>query len=622
MTIELQDIRDFLAAHRPFDQLPPHVLDGLPRQLEARYVRRDTVILQPGDTNSALYILRSGAVAVRDERGDLLQQLGEGDCFGARSLLRGGDVVDKTSAIEDSLLYQLPADAFHMLRSEHRQFAYYFEPMGGPRLREAMQLRGGMSNSDTGVITPPVRILMRSDPVSLPSSGSIADAARMMTDSGISSVLVIDDGVLRGIVTDRDIRSRCVAAGISRERPVQEIMTRDPHTIDRNSLGLDAMVTMLHHNIRHLPVVDGRRVVGVLTATDMNQRQSASPVYLVGNIGKQNSAEALAAIARRLEQVLLALVDADATAQSIGRIISAIGDAITRRLLQLAEEKFGAPPVPYVWFTAGSLARAEQTALSDQDNGVILSDAFVADQHGEYFERLSHWVCDGLNACGYMYCPGGVMASNQKWRQPLRVWKEYFSRWIDTPEPKALMHASIFFDLRAIYGEAQLLRELQQDTLPRTQNNAIFLAYMAANALQYRPPLGFFRHFVLVHDKQHDRTLDLKKNGIIPIVDLARVYALAGGVHGVNTVDRLERSAAASSLSKDGATDLLDALEFIGMVRLRHQADRIRRQQTPDNFVSPTEISRFDRDHLKDAFVIVQTMQEALDQRYQATRFL
>jgi CBS domain-containing protein len=358
----------------------------------------------------------------------------------------------------------------------------------------------------------------------------------------------------------------------------------------------------------------------MITSTDLLERHSSSVVALVSDIYKRSSPQELTGISVQMPRALLSLNTANASAQHTGHVISAIGEAITCRLLQLAEAELGPAPVAYVWLAAGSLARMEQTALSDQDNGLLLADEFVATEHGDYFERLSRYVCDGLNACGYVYCPGNVMAMNPQWRQPLAVWKRYFDSWIDQPEPKALMLSSVFFDLRPLYGDSRLFRQLSGYVLGKSAANRIFLAFMTANALTHQPPLGFFRNFVLIRDNEHNRTLDLKHSGVVPIIDLARIYSLAQGVASVNTRDRLAACAGAGELSAGGAADLRDALEFISSVRLQHQARQIKEGLKPDNFVSPRVLSHFERNHLKDAFGVVRTMQSALAQRFQTGR--
>jgi CBS domain-containing protein len=272
-----------------------------------------------------------------------------------------------------------------------------------------------------------------------------------------------------------------------------------------------------------------------------------------------------------------------------------------------------------VWLAGGSQGRNEQTSHSDQDNALFISDD-MQPGHDEYFVALARFVSDGLNACGYVYCPGQAMASNQEWRQPIRVWRKYFSRWIDEPEKKSLMLSSIFFDLRPVYGESSLFESVQQEILQKTQHNGIFIAYMVANALTHRPPLGFFRNFVLIHDQEHDHTLDIKHRGIVPIVDIARVYALSDGLPACNTTDRLRMAHESGSMSQEMSENLIDSLEYIASLRIQHQAEQIRQGIQADNFVDPKTLSGLERGHLKDAFIIIKEMQEVLESRHQSAR--
>jgi CBS domain-containing protein len=368
-------------------------------------------------------------------------------------------------------------------------------------------------------------------------------------------------------------------------------------------------------------VTDAGKVQGVLSTSDLVRVQSANAVYLVGDIRKAASTETLIAISGKVSELQVQLVGSGATAHQIGQAVSAVTDAITLRLLELAEDELGPPPVPYCWMAGGSQARREQSSHSDQDNALLIAD-HMKPEDDAYFAALAKKVNDGLDACGYIYCPGEVMASNPKWRQPLRIWTKYFNTWIKRPDPMALMLSSVFFDLRAIRDPDGLLGELQERVLALSKADRIFIAYMAANALKHRPPLGFFRKLVLIHGGEHDQTFDIKHRGIVPIVDLARVYALSAGLDEINTLERLKAAAAEGALSKDGGANLVDAAELIGTLRMRHQARQLKRGEKADNFLSPDELSPLERGHLKDAFALINTMQESLGQRYQAGRFV
>lgn len=619
MDTELVEIRDFLAAHHPFDLLPAEALAEMARTVEIRYLRKGTALIAPGDTVEFLYQVRSGALETHEADGQLLARLGEGDFCGVRSLLRGGTAINHSVAIEDSLLYLVPATTFNALRQTHPQVDYYFAPMGGGRLRDSLDVSN--DRREVNLLSVRVGDMLVRAPVTISPEATIHQAAVKMSEERVSCLLITEDDRLSGIFTDRDLRSRVVAKGLDTDLPLARVMTRDPICINADDYGFDALLAMARNNVHHLPVIRDGAIAGCITTTNLVKTQTTSTIFLVGDVYKQTSPEGLRRVLGHVPELVLYLADSGASAHHIGHVVSALTDAATVRLIQLAEQELGPPPVPYAWLAAGSQARHEQTARSDQDNFIILDDAFDTATHGAYFRNLSHFVCDGLATCGYVYCPGDMMAMTDEWRQPLARWKERFRGWIEEPEPKALMLCSIFFDLRLVHGETALFSNLHSMILDLSRKNHIFLAYMAGNALTHQPPLGFFRNLVLVRGDAHDRTLDLKHTGTVPIIDLARVYALSSGVPAINTQERLQAAQEAGSVSHNGAVDLRDALEFISLVRLRHQARMIRAGKEANNFLEPGDLSSFERTHLKDAFAVVKTMQAALANTYQTGRF-
>jgi CBS domain-containing protein len=620
MNIELIEIRDFLASHPPFDQLPEETLERLPKRLAVRYFRRGTPFPPDDADPSCVYILRRGAVELRDPQGELVGKLAEGDLcdMPCRPSPDGKHFRGNTS--EDTLVYALPCSELDHLRAGYPAFAEHFEQSISSRLRKALDIMVDAPAAGTGLMTVQIGNMINRAPIVATPETSIREAAQIMSEHRVSSLLLMEGDRLAGMITDRDLRSRCVAAGLPTDRPVHEIMTERLHTVDSSTLGFQALITMTRLNVHHLPVLDGARVAGILTTTDLTRFQSANAVYLVGDVHKAQGIDTLVQISAKVGELQVNLVNGGATADQVGQAVSAITDAITLRLLELGEQELGSPPVPYAWMAGGSQARREQSSHSDQDNALLIAD-HMKPEDDAYFAALATFVNDGLNACGYVYCPGDVMAKNPKWRQPLRMWKKYFTTWIQRPEPMALMLASVFFDLRAIHDPEGLCGELREQVLELSRSNRIFIAYMAANALKHRPPLGFFRNFVLIHGGDHDHTFDIKHRGTVPIIDLARVYALSAGIDEINTLERLEVAAEHGALSKEGSANLIDAAEFIGTLRIRHQAEQLRAGKQADNFLSPDDLSPLERGHLKDAFILINTMQESLGQRYQAGRF-
>jgi CBS domain-containing protein len=474
---------------------------------------------------------------------------------------------------------------------------------------------------DDHLLGMPLQALVTQQPITLPLSASVLEVARTMREHNVSSVMLTQEGQLLGLVTDRDLRNKVVAEGLDLSRPVADIASLNPMRLDQRSPAFDALLLMTRHNIHHVPVMDGQRLVGMVTATDLTRQQSTSPVYLAGEIHQQTTLEGLVSIGRRIKGLQKKLSAANTSAYNTGHIITAITDGLTLRLIKLTEAELGPPPIPYVWVAAGSQGRCEQTAKSDQDNCMILDDAYEPSLHGDYFKTLARRVCDGLAACGYIHCPGEIMAMTDAWRQPLHIWRQYFQRWTETPDPKALLMSSVFFDLRAVHGQFELLEVLRQEVLARTPRQSLFLAHVVNNALKQRPPLSLFGKISLVRGGEHAGTVDLKHQAIAPIVDLGRIYALAAGLHEVNTGDRIEKASKLGDLSEQGSRDLRDALEFVSSRRITHQTQRMQQGLEPDNFLRLEELSNFESDHLRGAFSVIQSLQDVLGQRYQSGRF-
>ncbi len=605
MEIELQEVRDFIAEQPPFDLLSEAQLDALPRQVTVRYFPRGSTL--PG-TGAVLYLLRSGSIDIRNAQGDLLDKLDVGEI--CHQLCEQTREPVNLIASDDCLVYTLPCSHIAELRQTCPALEQFFT--------EIIPRSGNVIKPDMPVVA--VRDLISRPPVLLPADSSIQQAASLMREHKISSLMLTEAGQLAGIVTDRDLRNRCLAEGVDPQQPVSRIMSHPVTCLDADTLSDDAILTMTRAHIHHIPVTDKQAIIGLITVTDLLKASQSNSALFIRDITRADNVEELAAISQRLPELQLQLVNQQRSARHIGMAISHITDAITQRLAALAEATLGPPPVPYVWVAGGSQARLEQSAHSDQDNALIISDA-MQEQDADYFEALCHAVSDGLNACGYIYCPGDAMATNAEWRLPLTQWQKKFSQWIARPEPRSLMYASIFFDLRPVTGDSSLFDALQQHMLKQIHDNDIFIAYLAAHSVKHRPPLGIFRNLVLIREGEHKDQLDLKHRGSAPIIDIARLLALVSGTTETHTLNRLAAARDAGKLSSAMCDDLSDAFNFIGDLRMEHQAQQIRQGLPPDNYLSPVNLSGLERQHLKNAFHVIKTMQETLETRYQTGRF-
>lgn len=611
------DVVDFLATIRPFDELPFVERLAIARRLTRRVAPRGEIIVAIGEKDDRLFLLRDGAVDVHDASDALHARRHERESFGFASLVQSKPASHRVTAYEDALFYELPSADFHRLCERYDAFHDYYLLAEAQRLhltleRERQHAVPWGSSSITALCDHPSRA-----PLIARSQLSITAAAKLMSEHDESSLLFVNAaGSLTGIVTDRDLRGRVLACGVSADMPIEPFMSRDAVSIDVEQSVFDASLQMMRHNVHHLPIVRQGRPVGLITSADVWQLVHRSPLHVSTEVLQANTIEQLATIGSALPDLFCQLVDSGLEAHQVAHYISSIGENITSRLLQLAELQLGLPPVDYAWVAAGSLGRREQLLHSDQDNAMLLSDEYEEAVHGEYFSSLSAYVCDALDRCHYVRCPGDIMASNPRWRQPLRQWKQYFDQWIARPRAQELVHCSIFFDLRALHGNTALLTELQESYATLAAKSPRFLAHLFVNTLQHTPPLGFFRRLVLLNDEEHRDRLNLKNRGTGPVVDLARSLAIAAGITANNTRNRIIQVANTAHLDDDDAGSLGDAYELISRVRLRHQARQIRSGKAADNFIDPDDLTSFERDHLRDAFRVVAKLQESLVRRY------
>ncbi|MDP5307219.1 putative nucleotidyltransferase substrate binding domain-containing protein [Paracoccus spongiarum] len=589
---------DFIATVHPYDSLPRDELARVAASFSRRAYAAGAEVYHVGDLLPGLYLIESGRIRVTDRNGDSVSELGPRNSFGERGLLRDGAAVTSAVACEDAVVLMLPAEEVRRLIQAHRPVARFFDRGRGP------------ADRGTDIALLKVGELLTRRPLSCPPDTPIIEAARMMREARVSSIGVTEGDRLTGLVTIRDMSNRVVAEGRDLRGPVRAVMTHDPITLPASALGYDVLNVMLERRVGHLPVVEDGRFVGMVSQTDLTRVQAITASALIREVAMADSVAALARTTARIPDLLARLVTAHQRHEVVTGMITDIADAVTRRLLAMAADRLGPAPAPWLWAACGSQGRQEQTGVSDQDNCLILAEG--ADPADPWFADLARQVSDGLHACGYVYCPGDMMATNPRWRQPREVWRGYFRDWIEHPSPEAQMLASVMFDLRAIGGEAALLADLQRETLGMAGKNSIFVAHMIANSLKHRPPLGLIGGFATIRAGEHRHHIDMKHNGVVPVTDLARVYALQGGIAAVNTRARLEDAEAAGVISASGARDLLAAYDLIQTMRLDNQAHLIRAGRKPDNYLSPSDLPDFERSHLRDAFVVVRGMQSAV----------
>jgi CBS domain-containing protein len=586
--------------HPPFDSLDHETMRRVERALEIVFVPRGGTILRRSDPgNEFLFVIRKGSVRLERD-GATIQMLEEGEPFGYPSLLSGENPTVDVVADEDTLLFRLPKALFDRL-VEIPLFGQFFLDQLAGRLRASVT---GPPTLFSGSLASQVYGLVSRPAVFVDPDTTIIEAARTLDRERVSSLIVASTPP--AIVTDRDLRSRVVAAGRDPQGPVSGIATSPVRTVPARAILFEALVTMLEQRIHHLPVLEDGQIVGVISDTDLLRHQLKTPLYLLRLLERLEAPEEFSGYADEMAAMVDVLFHANLDTLEIGRVVAALNDAATRRLLAIAEERTGPPPMPYAWIVFGSEGRLEQTLLTDQDNALVYPEG--GDAADRYFEKLATFVVDGLAKLGIPRCAGGFMAT--KWHMPLERWRAQFAEWVETPVEQSLIDAANFFDFRRVHGSLPL--DALEDVIRSASRRRLFLGRMARNAISFRPPLGLFRRI-----REKSEGVDLKKGGIIPIVGLARLYALELGISARSTAERIRLAAEhENGISAQGAEVLREGFRFLLHLRLADQLHARRAGVRVDNSVRLDQLSHHNRRQLKETFVAISEFQQVVAQRY------
>lgn len=598
----------FLARFPPFDSLEPDELGRVARAATIeRFPAGTTILQQGGPPATALYVVRSGGVELVDD-GTVIDLLEEGEPFGHPSLVAGIAPSLSVRAVEDTECYLIDRTvADRVLRT----------PLGLVFLARDIARRNrqaSLASEALRVARPsvPVATLIRRRPVVCHPGTTVRAAADAMATEGVSSILVADDEP-RGIVTDRDLRTKILARGNAADVPVSHVMSSPLVTVADDASSEEALLVMLERGLHHLPVVgaDGR-VRGVVSDTDLLALDRSAPFALLRDLDGAHAVEEVVGAMGRLPDVVGVLIDADGDPVDVGHVIASAIDSATRRLIHMAMSELGEPPGPWAWIALGSEARHEQSLRTDQDHALVFRapDVPLADAD-RYFAWLARRVADGLAASGIPRCRGGVMAESAAWRGDRDTWIERYRTQLAASDAGGTVFSNIALDHRRVAGSLDI--EPAIDGLVRAAAREGWLVRrLASVALDLRPPTGFFRDFVLEPAGARAGTLDVKHGGITPITNLARTYAVGSGSSATRTIDRLRGGAAAGTIDADLGEGLEEAFRLLWRVRLRHQADQLRAGVPADDAVDPRTLGPLTRRSLKEAFRLILMAQRLL----------
>ena len=604
MTAMAKQVEDFLNTSAPFDVLDKEQKLELVKHTELIYLTADNVgDLQKG--KSSLFLIQNGQFSVQDSDAPL-RHLSEGDYFGYTNIMEKRNFSLSISVDSPGLVYCFEASAVTPL-FELPAIRNFFDGLRNNALQNH-----AISDSNSMWLYKGLEDVINKSPVSVDVETSITVAAQIMTNQKVSSLLVTREDKLIGIITDRDLRSRVVAASLDIHLPVSHVMTPNPAQIMGNRTLFDALALMTERNIHHLPVIDQQTLVplGMVTASDIIRHQRGNVLFIIGELSKAENLYELTRLSWQLPHYFSAHAKKAGDYDIAGKILSQATDIMTRKLIGFFQQANGKAPMMFAWLVYGSQAREDQTMGSDQDNGLLLAER-PSEAQAEYFAKMADYVCNGLAKCGIKLCDGNIMASNPKLRLSLEEAIEEAKRWVKAPTKDAIMHFNIFLDVRCAAGDISLFKQLQRQRAPLMKQN-MFLAALTRNSNEISVPLSMFQKFIYEKGRREKDVIDLKTRAVALINNIARIYALADGVTLPNTLARLDALSENSQLSKRDATNLRDIWLFLNRLRWRHQLEN----KVTDNRVSVSSLSSIEKHQLKAAFKAIERTNQAMVMKF------
>jgi CBS domain-containing protein len=608
----LSDVVDFLRVHAPFDALALSDVEDVAASAEIEFHLAGTTIFSQG-TGPAEHVrvVRSGAVEIIFDE-SVLDLLGVGELFGHGSMLSGLPAGFTARAHEDTLCYRIGHEAALRVLARPESVGFVARSLltsRGDAVGEAPAPRTATGPNGRDPAHQPVDSLIRAQPAVVTPETTIRETARLMNETGATAVVVTLPGSL-GIVTDRDLRSRVVAAGVSVDEPVSTVMTAPAYTVAPDRLGGGVLLEMLDRGIRHFPVISARgELVGVVEDLDLIAVETRNSFYVRRQIATASSVDELAAAAAQMHPMVVALHDTKLAATNIAAIYSVVLDALTRRVVDLAVAEVGEPDAAFAWLALGSQARREAVPSSDIDSAIVWYGDGDERAIRPLLHELGTRVVAGLLACGLRSDENGATASDLRFVRSEESWRRVARSWLEDPtQEKALLLISVLVDSRPVWGIHAGTPVAEEFCLaPR---HPALLRQLARFALSYRPPTGFLRGLVVEHSGERRGQLDLKHGGVVPIVDLARWAAMSAGVTCSSTAERLRVAGEAGTLPRSDARTLLEAHELFVGLRLERQIEQLVAGAAPDDYIDPAALSPLTRSYLREAFRAVAAVQK------------
>lgn len=618
---------------KPFDQLPEDVFNRIEQSSQIqKFPAHIHIISQHDEPSGYLYVIKSGLVEIVVEAPGGVEMTvdyrKEGAFFGGTPIFTSGGYTAGAKPVTDTICYLIPGPLLLEIAAEYPHITEYFDKIVYSRVRNLYSdmVNEHARNTLTQIEAYPFQKRLSeimSSPVEICATDTpIPEVARRMTARGIGAVLVCNQqNELAGIITERDLVSKVLARQLvdSKTATASDVMTPDPLTMAPETFMYEATTIMMSHKVRHIPVVDRKTIVGIVTLQDLMKFRSQKSMLLIGNINRARTTEDLISARSEIVKIAKVLMGESRSHVEIMEIVSYIHHRIIRRCFEIVMDEFKrqgqTPPadIRFCFFIMGSGGRKEMLLGPDQDNGLIYEN-FPDDRVEEvdaFFVPFAEKLVASLARIGYPRCKGGVMANNPLWRGRLSEWKKRISDWIKTPEPQKVRYSSIFFDFMPIAGETGLCQDLRDIVHLHIKNHPIFLYHMMELDFKHKVPLSLIGRFSTSRVKEHKGTLSVKEAGSIFIVDCVRMFLLEKQMTAVTTTERIDALVELKIFTPETAEHIKAAFEAFTFFRLRNEINLIEAGKFPSHFLDPFALSKSEQDLLKEAFRVASKLQDS-----------
>jgi CBS domain-containing protein len=593
--------KEFIRRIRPFSFLSEHDLDIIMSALDVALFEKGRTIYKKGQISEYVYVIFSGLVGLFDEEA-AVDYLSRGEIFGILSLY-GNPLSSTARAIEDTVCYLVATLQFKEIFNANERFASFFTTFINRRFRSFKTIASDKKIAEEASFVLEVEKIIYKKPVVCDDKLTVAGAAYEMDRHAISSIVVVDDMTPIGILTHKDL-SKVIIHGEKTDL-IAKFMSSPVKTITERATIFDAFTKMIDAGIDHLVVTKAGKVFGIVTRKDIqiHLEPSFSIVKLFRKVHRATSIDELKIVCDALRLSISKIAMTGPNFFELTKMLCTVHDAVVAKTIDILIK--GHSRDGFAWIHMGSSGRKEEIIATDQDNALIYRDGYPVAFAGAVNESLAR--------IGFPKCPGNFMASNDKWNQPLSVWKDYFRQWFSDPDSDSIRYLSVFLDMRPVYGDTSLYDELLESIKPMVSREAFTL--LAQDAIEIKPPVGVFGILGL------HKGVDLKTHGIYPIANGARVLALDSGIWGItSTRERLEALSANMTITHQMCQDLIESYDFLQDLRLRHHARVVLNQSQANNLVTGKELLKIDLLILKESLKIVSEFQELLKKKYGVSR--